>query len=321
MRALVTGAGGFVGGWLCGALVERGAAVTGTRLGAADDAPRTIDAPGVPGVERWLEGDVRDAAFLARALDVARPDVVFHLAGVSSVGGAASDPGLAVDINVTATARLLAEVARRRNGGELDPVVLVVGSGEQYGRHEEDEQPLPESAAQRPLSVYAATKSAQEVLALQSFRRDGVRVVCTRSFNHTGPGQGESFVVPALVRRALALREDGGRVLRLGNMRPVRDFSHVSDVVAAYIHLVGRGEPGEVYNVCTGVGRSVREVATTVLERVGVAARLEEDPTLVRPADVPVLVGDPTKLRERAGWAPRRTFEDCIDDLIHAATH
>ncbi|HEY0972774.1 MAG TPA: GDP-mannose 4,6-dehydratase [Gemmatimonadales bacterium] len=314
MRALVTGAGGFVGGWLCRALAERGAVVTGTRLGGADGAAAA------PGVERWLEGDVRDADFLGRALDESRPDAVFHLAGVSSVGGAAADPGFATEVNVTGTVRLLAQVARRRAGGELDPVVLVVGSGEQYGRHDESAQPLAEGAEQRPLSVYAATKSAQEILALQAFRRDAVRAVCTRSFNHTGPGQGESFVVPALVRRALALRESAGDVLRLGNMRPVRDFAHVCDVVDAYIHLVERGEPGEVYNVCTGVGRSVREVAETVLERVGVVARLEEDPALVRPADVPVLVGDPAKLRERAGWAPRRTFEDCIDDLIHAAT-
>ena len=113
-------------------------------------------------VERWVAGDVRDAAFLGRALDLARPDVVFHLAGVSSVGGAAADPGLAAEVNVTATVRLLAEVARRRAAGALDPVVVVVGSGEQYGRHDEDEQPLGEEAEQRPLSVYAATKAAQE---------------------------------------------------------------------------------------------------------------------------------------------------------------
>lgn len=316
MRALVTGAGGFVGGWLTGALAARGARVTGTRLGGS----ATADDRRSPHVERWLEGDVRDAAFLARALDESRPDAIFHLAGVSSVGAAAADPGAAAEINVTATVQLLAHVAHRRAAGVLDPVVLVVGSGEQYGRHDEEDQPLAEDAAQRPLSVYAATKGAQELFALQAFRRDGVRVVCARSFNHTGPGQGESFLVPALVRRALALRDSGGDVLRLGNMRPVRDFAHVSDVVAAYIHLVERGEAGEAYNVCTGTGRSVREVALTVLERVGVAARLEEDPALVRPADVPVLVGDPAKLRDRAGWSPRRTFEDCIDDLIHAAT-
>ena len=148
-----------------------------------------------------------------------------------------------------------------------------------------------------------------------------MRVVCTRSFNHTGPGQGESFLVPALVRRAVELRASGGRSLRIGNVQPVRDFAHVSDVAAAYIHLAERGVAGETYNVSTGTGRSVRQVAEAVLERVGLAVPLEEDPALVRKADIPFLVGDATRIRALTGWAPRRTFEDCIDDLIHAATH
>jgi GDP-4-dehydro-6-deoxy-D-mannose reductase len=196
----------------------------------------------------------------------------------------------------------------------------VVGSGEQYGRHGDTPRQLPEETEQRPLSLYAATKAAQEVFALQAWRASGIRVVCARSFNHTGPGQGENFLVPALVRRGLALRASGGDALRLGNTSPIRDFAHVSDVVAAYILLLERGHAGEAYNVCTGVGRSVHDVATAVLARLGVTARLEEDPALVRPVDVPALVGDPHKLQASTGWAPRRTFDDCIDDLIHAAT-
>ena len=148
-----------------------------------------------------------------------------------------------------------------------------------------------------------------------------MRVICVRSFNHTGRGQSERFLVPALVRRALALRAGGGGALRLGNMTPIRDLAHVSDVVAGYILLAEHGVAGEVYNVCRGIGYSVREIAQAVLARVGVTAALEEDPALVRPVDVPVLVGDPSRLRARTGWAPARSLDDCIDDLIHAATH
>ena len=313
MRALVTGASGFVGGWLVQALRERGAVIHGTTL----DTP----AEALPSDVTWHRGDVRAADFLTGAVAAARPDAIFHLAGVSSVGGAAADPVAAVESNTTAAVRLLAEVARRRAAGTMDPVVLVVGSGEQYGAHPAAAQPLGEGREQRPLSTYAATKAAQELFALQAFRRDGVRVVAARSFNHTGAGQSESFLVPALVRRALRLRAGGGHALRLGNTTPVRDMGHVSDVVRGYILLAERGVAGEAYNVCSGIGYSVRDIAQMVLGRVGVEAELEEDPALVRPVEVPVLIGDPGKLRRQTGWAPERTLEDGIDDLIHAATH
>lgn len=314
MRALVTGAAGFVGGWLTRALLERGAEVHGT----------VLDEAGAPGgghaAVRWHRGDVRGQAFLRGVLDAARPDAVFHLAGVSSVGGAASDPGVAAETNVTAAVRLLAEVARLRADGAADPVVLVVGSGEQYGAHPPGALPLREDAAQRPMTLYAATKAAQELFALQAFRRDGVRAIAVRSFNHTGPGQSDRFLVPALVGRALVLRAGADRLLRLGNSAPVRDLTHVADVVRAYILLAEQGVAGEAYNVCSGSGHSIREIAEAVLRRAGVAATLQEDPALVRPVDVPWLVGDPAKLRALTGWTPRHSLDDCIDDLINAAT-
>lgn len=318
-RALVTGAAGFVGRWLTRALAESGHSVHGMRMTAPDAPP----APGTDGVIEWHVGDLRDPGVLRAAVDAATPDLVFHLAGISSVGEAEADPGAAAEINVAVAARLLSELARSRDAGHCDPSVLVVGSAEQYGRHDEAELPLREDAEQRPLTTYAATKAAQEVVALQGWRRHGLRVVCARSFNHTGAGQSDRFLIPALVGRALTLRASGGDggELRLGNTSPVRDVAHVSDVVAAYILLAERGVAGRVYNVCRGEGTSVRQMAETVLRRVGVAARLVEDPALVRPVDVPALVGDPTRLRADTGWVPRYTLDDCIDDLINAATH
>ena len=267
---------------------------------------------------RWLAGDVRDAVHLGAALDAASPGLIVHLAGVSYVPAAGADPGLAAEVNVVAAARLLGLVRERRRAGTLDPLVLVVGSGEEYGRHD-GEAPLDEQAELRPHTVYAATKVAQEAVALEAWRSEGVRVIATRSFNHSGPGQNPRFLLPGLVGRAIALRDAGGDVLRLGNQSPVRDFLHVADVVAAYIALAERGRPGEVYNVASGQGRSVGEVARRVLDRVGADARLESDPALVRPADVPALVGSPAKLAAHTGWAPRRSFDDLLDDLIATA--
>ena len=322
MRALITGAGGFVGGWLARELLRRGWEVTA----AAQERP--ADPAHAPGA-RWVCGDVRDAAHLAAALDAARPDVDYHLAGVTYVPDAASDPGVAMEVNAVAAARLLALVRERRRAGTLDPVVLVTGSAEQYGRHDAADLPLTERAEQRPHGVYAATKVAQEALALASFRADGVRAIATRSFNHSGRGQNPRFLLPALVSRAIALRDaapggaaPGARRLRMGNQSPVRDYLHVSDVVAAYIALADRGTPGEAYNVASGVGTTAGEIARRVLERLGLDLPVETDPAFARPADVPALVGDPTKLRTATGWAPRLSVDDLLDDLIqhHDAT-
>lgn len=321
MRALVTGAAGFVGQWLCRALLADGWQVTGATLEASPHNP--LLTPEEQRSVQWVMADVRRAADIRAALDAAQaPDVIFHLAGVSFVPGAASDPGLTCEANVVAAARLLGEVRIRRRAGVLDPVVLVVGSAEQYGRHDAADLPLTESAEQRPLTVYAASKAAQEVFALEAYRSEGVRVVATRSFNHSGAGQAQHFLLPALVRRALALRgAPGGGQLVIGNRDTVRDFLHVRDVVRAYILLAERGAPGEAYNVSSGVGRRVEDLARETLSALGVRAELTTDPTLARKVEVPALVGDSTKLRQATGWAPALEISDIIQDLIHAATH
>jgi GDP-4-dehydro-6-deoxy-D-mannose reductase len=318
-RALVTGGAGFAAQWLERALLERGWEVSAAGLGvppergALDDDERESI--------RWMEADAPRSSDLARALEVARPDAIFHLAGIAFVPAAAADPGETYEVNVVGTVRLLAAVTERREAGTLDPVVLVVGSGEQYGRHEADEMPLDEGASQVPVSVYAASKAAQEIVALQAARAHGIRVVATRSFNHSGPGQAPHFLLPALVSRALEARANGRRTLAVGNRDPIRDYLHVEDVASAYIALAERGVAGEVYNVCSGDGVAVGELAATVLQRAGVPADITTDPSLVRPVDLPMLVGSPAKLRRTTGWVPRRTRADIIDDLIHAKAH
>lgn len=316
-RALVTGSQGFVAQWAVRAMLERGWTVTAAGIGEPSPT-RVLDAAQRSAVT-WVEMDVTRQADVAAAVDLARPDAVLHLAAISHVPDALRDPGRAFDVNAVGTVRLLAEIGRLRRARTADATVLVVGSAEQYGRHELGELPLTENAEQRPLTLYAASKVAQEVASLQTFRSEGLRVVCTRSFSHSGAGQAENFLLPALVRRALVLRETGGP-LTIGNGDPIRDFLHVSDVVAAYLSLLENGVAGEAYNVCSGEGLSVRALAELVLQRVGVSADISSDPALSRPVDVPVQIGSNAKLRRATGWAPRHTREDIIDDLIHAAT-
>jgi GDP-4-dehydro-6-deoxy-D-mannose reductase len=272
---------------------------------------------GTPPAE-MLVGDVCDAVAVHRALEAAQPDAIFHLAGVSSVGAAERDAAAAFRTNCIGAVVVLRAVRAFQEQAGKKAVCLVVGSGEQYGSHPASAMPLGESAAQQPVSTYAATKCAQEVAALQIHRASGLAVVCTRSFNHSGAGQSPDFLIPALVRRALTLRDAGTRGLAVGNLEPVRDYLHVDDVVRAYRLLVDRGTPGEVYNVSSGAGLSVNEIALRVIARVGVQAGLEVRPDLVRPVDIPQLVGDNSRLRE-IGWRPEKSFDDIVGDLIVAA--
>jgi GDP-4-dehydro-6-deoxy-D-mannose reductase len=319
VRALVTGAAGFAGQWLCRELLARKWEVTGTMLGDVV-ATSVLDLEERRSV-RWMHADVRSPEDVRRAVDDTRPDAVAHLAGIAFAPAARDDPGMALDVNVGGTGRLLAALRERRRAGTLDPLVLIIGSGEQYGRHEPERMPLGEDTPQRPVSVYAATKAAQEVIAMEAHRSEGLRVVATRSFNHSGPGQAEEFLLPALVRRALALRGQWQRDLMIGNTTPVRDFLHVSDVARAYALLLERGTPGEVYNVARGEGVSVETLAGRVLALAGVDARLRSDPALQRAVEVPVLIGDPRKLRASTDWTPERSLDSIIEDLIRAASH
>ena len=314
-HALITGASGFVGQWLCRALLADGWEVVGA--GVAAEPPDGILTDEERRAVRWLLADIRSQEDVARAVSTSRPDAIFHLAGVTFVPHAQGEPVLTHEINVLGAARLMHEVRTRKRAGEIDPTVLVVGSAEQYGIGAVG-RPRVETDLQAPVTVYAASKAAQEVIALEAARSEGVRVIGTRSFNHSGAGQAEHFLLPALVRRARGIRAGGPPYLSIGNAETVRDFLHVRDVVRAYLLLVERGVAGEVYNVCSGIGQRVSDLASNVLAAVGAKAELVVDPALLRRVEVPWLVGDSTKLRDATGWTPALSCDDIIADLINA---
>ena len=316
MSSLVTGAGGFVGQWLIRSLLERGERVAGFTFGP----------PSVIGVlnakqqkeVRWIEGDIRDSRAIEQAIDGSEPDAIYHLAGVTFVPAAGADPAATYEVNTIGAARLLAAVSKRQKASGTSIRVLIVGSAEQYGAHDRSECPLVETAAQKPATVYAASKAAQEVIALQAFKGFDIPVIATRSFNHSGRGQEPRFLLPGLIQRLRALSQSGERRLPVGNTTPVRDFLHVTDAVAAYIALMQKGRPGEAYNVASGKGWSVGEIVDLALRITEVAAEPQRDEALARPVDVEWLVGDNTKLRKETGWAPKLSIEDIIRELWQA---
>ena len=239
---------------------------------------------------------------------------MYHLAARSHVGTSWTDGDALTDVNVGGTSAVVDACVAAHVGR-----VLVVGSAEQYGTVDADSLPVDEHAPCRPISPYGKSKVAAEAVALDAHRTHALEVVCTRAFNHTGAGQSPAFLVPGLAERIAAAERSGTDEIVLGNGDPVRDFSDVRDVVHAYALLAERGEPGEVYNVCSGRGVRVGDVAARLIARARRPLRAVTDPELMRPSDVPVLVGDPTKLVAATGWLPRHDLDETLDAVLQAA--
>jgi len=293
VRALVTGGLGFVGRHLVEHLQQRG------------DDVAVIDHHGEHAV------DITDGDALRIAIAEAAPDAVFHLAGWADVGGSWKEPVAAFRANAEGTLNVLLACAAAGVGR-----VLSVGSADVYGVVTEAELPLTEHSPLRPASPYAASKVAADFLGLQAFLGQGLGVIRVRAFNHLGPGQTDRFVAPALAARIAANERDGGDTVTVGDLSPRRDFTDVRDVVRAYRLLVEHGAPGEVYNVCTGRDLSVQQLADHLLTLATRPMRLETDPALLRPVDIPVLRGDATKLRDATGWTPEIPIDQTLADLL-----
>jgi GDP-4-dehydro-6-deoxy-D-mannose reductase len=314
VKVLVTGADGFVGRHLVRHLLQAGDEVAaGCRPGGPVVDWGLGASPGAGAMVRPLE--VTDDASIRDALAWG-PEAVVHLAAVASVRQARQDPGGAWEINAAGTARLTAAAEALREAGRADPVILLVSTGEVYG-------PGPatarvETEALRPVSSYAASKVGAEAAALESWRRSGLRVVVARPFPHTGAGQSPDYVVPAFAERLRAARLSGAATVPTGNLAPVRDLLDVRDVVRAYRLLLEHGAPGEAYNVARGDGRSLAEVFARLAALIGTPAVPAIDPSLVRGADIPHLVGDSTKLRRATGWAPHFSLDRTLQELVDA---
>lgn len=313
MNVLVTGADGFVGRYLVRHLAATGHRVTGT-LRAETAPPPGLD----PGV-RWEPLELDDGASAARLFREPMEAVV-HLAALASGAEARRDPGAAWVVNAAGTARLLHAAAEARAAGTSDPLVLVVSTAEVYGASPPD-RPLTEHDPVRPQSPYAASKAGAELAALETGRRTGLRVAIVRAFPHTGPGQSDRYVIPALLQRIRTARDRGAPAVKTGNLDPVRDYLDVRDVVTAYRLLLVTAEPGGIYNVASGVGRSLREIFDRLCRLLGARVVPECDASLTRAGDLPRLVGDASRLRALTGWAPGLAFDQTLRDMADAPTH
>jgi GDP-4-dehydro-6-deoxy-D-mannose reductase len=310
LTVLVTGIAGFVGSHFAEYALRHGAVVVGSRLpGGGTEAIVHIQTH-----LQLLEVDLREPVAVRRLVDQTRPDWIVHLAAQSFVGSSWEAPAETLANNVLSQLNLLEAV--RETGAH--PRFLVVGSSDEYGDVQESELPIDEDVPFRPLSPYAVSKVAQDLMGYQYWRSYGLPIIRSRAFNHEGPRRGEAFVTSSFARQIVEIeRQLREPVIRVGNLEARRDFTDVRDIVRGYWRLLEDGRPGEVYNLCSGRAWSIQAILEFLLQEAQAGPiEVREDPALIRPVDVPVLVGDAGKILRAVGWRAEIPFEQTLRDML-----
>jgi GDP-4-dehydro-6-deoxy-D-mannose reductase len=249
-----------------------------------------------------------------RLIGEIKPDLVFHLAAQSFVPASWNSPVDTIHNNIAGQVHIMEAIRRF----ELPCKMLVACSSEEYGYVAPQEVPIKETNPLRPLSPYAVSKVAQEHLGRQYFKNYGLHIIPTRTFNHTGPRQGEQFVTPNFAKQIADIeKKKKPPVIYVGNLQAKRDFTDVRDVVRAYWLALARGEPGETYNIASGKCRTIKDMLDLLLSFTTVNIEVKQDPSRLRPSDVEILLGDYTKFHERTGWKPQIPLEKTMEDLLN----
>ena len=310
MRLLITGITGFVGSHLAEYALARGAEI----FGSSRWRSRTENVDHLRSQIKLIECDLRDLASVRGLLEATEPTHVVHLAAQSFVGASWKTPAETLSNNIISQVNLLEGIRRF----PIAPRVLVAGTSEEYGLVYPDELPIRETNPLRPLSPYAVSKVAQDMMGYQYFKSYGLPIIRTRAFNHEGPRRGEVFVTSNFAKQVAEI-EAGLRepTICVGDLTPRRDFSDVRDIVRGYWQLLEQGEPGEVYNLCSGRSWAIQEVLEFFLDHSRVKKiTVETDPARMRPSDVMILEGDPSKIRQATGWEVEIPFEQTLKDLL-----
>ena len=311
MKVMITGITGFAGSHLVEFLMTlEGLEIYGIRRWRS----RTEHIDHLADAIVMEECDLRDSTSVMRIIQKIRPDRIFHLAAQSFVPTSWHAPSESLTTNILGTLHLFEAIRQT----DIDPIIQVACSSEEYGLVLPEELPISETNPLRPLSPYAVSKVGQDLLAYQHFKSYGLKVIRTRGFNHTGPRRGDVFVCSNFAKQIAEI--EAGRkepVLSVGNLEAKRDFTDVRDMVRAYWLATEYCEPGEVYNICSGVAYAIEEVVEMLLAMTDVPIEIRQDPARMRPSDVPVLQGDNTKFVKATGWLPSIPFEQTLRDILN----
>lgn len=305
-RVFITGLNGFVGSHLVRLLLAKGWSVGGLVLPDEALACRPQDR----GQIAFCRGHLLETDKLIRAFKKHRPKYIFHLAAQANVGISWRDPAATFQANVLGTLSLLEAQRQACPQAKL----IFIGSAEEYGRAAKT---FRETDALEPISPYAASKVAAEALCLQYHRSLGLPIVCLRPFGHIGPGQSPVFAMASFAKQIAELeKRPGPKRLLVGNLAVRRDLTDVRDVVRAYHLAALKAKPGQVYNVCSGRSRSLRDCLARLIAQSRCAIRIKKDPARFRPADLPQLLGSNRKFCRATGWRPVVPLDKTLRDLL-----
>lgn len=312
-KILITGISGFVGGHFVHHLTTHHPDLE--IHGISRSKPAWDFVPAIPELihnSHFHQADLMDIPKIKSLIEEIQPDYILHLAAQSSVAESWKTPvdsfmnNTNIFLNIIDTVRL----------NDFSARVLSVGSSEQYGIVSEKDLPLDEKSPQKPANPYAVARVAQEQLARIYAEGYGLDICCTRSFNHCGPGQSDRFVVSSIVRQFVQIAHGAQEpVVHIGNGSIVRDFIDVRDVVMAYYLLLTGGKRGEVYNICSGKGRTIHDIVTTLSDLLDISVKIKQEQTNIRPIDNPMIVGSNEKIRSELGWHPVIPFEQTLQSM------
>ncbi|GAB4027673.1 MAG: GDP-mannose 4,6-dehydratase [Candidatus Microgenomates bacterium] len=307
-RILITGAGGFVGSYLIKELKkDENNEVYGSVYKSTTDISSLLPK------EHILTGDLTQKDIANNHVKTANPDIIYHLAALSVVHNSTLNALSTLQGNTAISYNLFEAIRAHAPKSRT----IAVCSANVYGAVDPRDIPISESTPFRPLNPYAISKVTQEMLALQSHLANGLDVVIVRAFNHSGPGQTQDFVLPKLARQVVAIEKELALPkLELGSGSSVRDFTDVRDMVKAYVLTSAMGVSGEVYNIGSGIGVSIRNVAEILQSLSKKRFEIIEKPELSRVSDVPVLVADTTKFKDLTGYFPVISLERTISDIL-----
>lgn len=312
MRVLITGITGFVGSHLCEYILREhpGVEIFGIRRWRSriENIEHLLDKITVH------ECNLVDASSVKTLIAQVRPDKIFHLAAQSFVPSSWNAPQESLSTNILSQLNIFEAL---REAKLKDTWIQIACSSEEYGMVYPDEVPIKETNPLRPLSPYAVSKVGQDYLAYQYFMSFGTKAVRTRGFNHTGPRRGEVFVCSNFSKQAVEIeKKKRPPVIEVGNLDALRDFTDVRDMVRGYWMALEKCEPGEVYNICTGKAIPVRKLLEMAIAGTGLNIEVRQDPSRLRPSDVPLLQGDFTKFHKATGWEPKIPFERTLTDIM-----
>ena len=309
MKALITGINGFAGSYLAELLLSKGYQVSGI----VHNLKNTKNINYIRDQLTLYECDIRDGAKLNEIISQSKPDEIYHLAAIAHVPTSYRDPTLTFEVNLYGSLNLFEAV----KAVSRDIKVLYVGSASEYGAVRNDEIPMDEKTLLRPVDPYSVSKASADMLAFQYFKSFNMHIVRVRPFNHIGPRQSSDYVVSSFAKQ-IAEIEKGLKepMIMVGNLEAKRDFTDVRDMVRAYQLALHKGNPGEIYNICSEKAVSIKEILEKLLKLSEKEIEIEQDPKRLRPSDVPLLLGDSTKFRGKTGWEPGIPFEKTLQDTL-----